>query len=426
MRLRRLSCRRRSKRTIAVLVALPLAIAAGLGAPPARTAGATAEAVDGVLHATNEGAPAEGRQVLQLEEIWRRGGGDDEIFFGSIAQALIDAEGNVYVLDQQLSQVEVFAADGAHLRTLSREGEGPGEVRRPEDMLFLPDGSLGLVQYFNGRIVKIDRDGTPAGAILPPGAGTGGGRPSIRRARHRNGHFVVNGARMVPDENGMQRTQYIAAWTAEGEEITSYLTTTRTVQLRTEGWIEKNQYFPESERWALGPDGRVYLAGERDDYEISVYAPDGTLERTISRPLTGRLRSEDEKQDVREGLVVIRGGQRMQIPVEVEDREPAISELWVHDDGTLWVLPSANERDQPDGVMQTYDVFDAQGRYLREVAIACEGDPVSDRLLMPAAGRMVLIRGAREARRNMFGGSGDVADEGVAEHEIVVFRHEPL
>jgi hypothetical protein len=387
--------------------------------------GAEEVLIDGVPHVRNEGPPPGGRDVVQLHELWRRGGEDDEVFFGSISQVLVDPKGNIYVLDQQQSHVEIFSPTGEHLRTLSREGEGPGEVRRPEDMLLLPDGTLGLVQYFNGRIVKIDLDGTPAGTILPPGSGAeGGGMPSIRRARYRGGNLVVNGARVVPQDAGMQRTQYVASWTPAGEEKVRYLEKTTTPQLFTTGWIEKDEYFPEAERWAVGPQGKVYTASSRDAYAISVYKPSGELDRVIERSLAPRRRTAQEKAEIGEGLVVIRNGERMEIKTDIEDFAPAVSEIWVQDDGSLWVLPSPGERDQPEGVMQTYDVFDASGAFTHQVSVACQGDPAEDRLLLVAPGRMALIRGARAARQSMFGHAGDQSDSEQPEHEVVLLGYE--
>jgi len=395
----------------------------GLLVPPASAANEVV--IDGILHIQNDGAPLHGQQVVQLEELWRRGSEEDEVFFGSIAQVLADDAGNIYVLDQQQSHVEVFSPEGEYLQTLSREGEGPGEVRRPEDMLFMPDGTLGLVQYFNGRIITINLDGTPVGVVMPPGSGAdGGGMPSIRRARYRGGNFVVNGARVVPQDAGMERTQYLASWTPEGEERMRYVDLTTTPQLFTEGWIEKTQYFPESERWALGPDGRVYTAESRDNYTVNVYSPDGKLERVIERTLKPRRRTAQEKEDIAASLVVIRDGERVRINVEVEDFAPAVTELWVQEDGSLWILPSPGERDQPAGVMQTYDVFDGQGRLVRQVALACEGNARKDRLIFFAPGRVALIRGAVDARQNMFGGGADDGDEEPPVHEVVIYRYD--
>jgi hypothetical protein len=119
----------------------------------------------GVLHVRNGAQPAAGVEALRLEERWRVGGPDGGTLFGRVIRAAADKDGNVYLLDAQLNHVEVFGPDGRHLRTLSREGEGPGEIRMPADMLFLSDGNSGIVTRIPGRLVKLDLAGNPAGTV---------------------------------------------------------------------------------------------------------------------------------------------------------------------------------------------------------------------------------------------------------------------
>ena len=71
--------------------------------------------------------PPGGIESLALRELWRAGGLDEDVIFGEIEQIVAGPEGNLYVLDSQLCQVMVFGPEGEFLRTLSREGEGPGE-----------------------------------------------------------------------------------------------------------------------------------------------------------------------------------------------------------------------------------------------------------------------------------------------------------
>ena len=107
---------------------------------------------DGVIHVKNPASPPQGVETMQLEELWRVGGaGEDQTVFGVILQALPDEQGNLYVLDLQLSQVFVFSPEGKLLRTLSREGEGPGEVRNPTDMFFMADS----VSFWRGSMEAI-------------------------------------------------------------------------------------------------------------------------------------------------------------------------------------------------------------------------------------------------------------------------------
>ena len=66
---------------------------------------------------------------MGLTELWRAGGEDDEYFSAPSAPSEPTSEGQIYLLDSQLSEVHVYTPDGEHLRTVGREGDGPGEMR---------------------------------------------------------------------------------------------------------------------------------------------------------------------------------------------------------------------------------------------------------------------------------------------------------
>jgi len=369
------------------------------------------------------GAPRDGSQVLELQEVWHRGDEDDDIIFGSIASVQLGPDGLVYVLDQQQSEVPVFDAQGELVRVLSREGEGPGETRRPEHMVFLPDNSLGLAQYFNGRIVRITLDGTPLDTMMPPDRDTaGGGMASIRRARWRGGSFVINGARITPLAEGMMRTQYLVRCDENGAPLVEYLARSTSSRLMRDGWVEKDNYFPSHERWDIDEQGNVIAATERDEYVLTVYRPDGSVDRAFGRELASRERTSEQKQEVRDALTVIRDGERVQVDVQVEDRHPAVLSLHIRPGGEVWVLTAHGIYDQEPGIMQTYDVFDTAGLFVRQVAVACDGDPEEDRLEFLGPDRIALVRGAIQARRNTFGGSQGEEEEAPI-HDLKVFAY---
>jgi hypothetical protein len=115
------------------------------------------------------------------------------------------------------------------------------------------------------------------------------------------------------------------------------------------------------------------------------------------------------------------------VTVEVEEYDPIVSHLHrgvqVTDDGDLWVLSSRGYRDQPEGILATYDVFDPEGHFIKEVAVQCEGDGEVDKLFF-LGDRAILVKGYLEAVSAMFGrGTPVTADGGEAEPmEIVCFR----
>ena len=83
--------------------------------------------------------------------------------------------------------------------------------------------------------------------------------------------------------------------------------------------------------------------------------------------------------------------------IELEDTEPAITRLMVDGRGLLWVLSARGVHEQPVGIMATYDVFDANGRFVRQVAVKCDGDGRYDDLFFLGEERLLLITGAYEA-----------------------------
>jgi hypothetical protein len=90
----------------------------------------------------------------------------------------------------------------------------------------------------------------------------------------------------------------------------------------------------------------------------------------------------------------------------VEEVEQVLHYLRVDDDGYLWVLHGRSDRDQPAGVMCTFDVFDPAGLLVKQVAIACEGDAENDQLGFVEDGRLVLLKGSVGGGRVM----GDIED----------------
>jgi hypothetical protein len=370
--------------------------------------------IDGVLHVKNPAVPPDGLETLELEELWRAGGDDEGVFFGLITQVISDDEGNVYLLDTQLSEVPVFGPDGQLLRTLSRQGEGPGESNRPVDMLFMSDGAIGLVQSFPGKIVKVTKSGEPAGTFMVGGGDpTQGGFALFLDAKQAAGNLVIGGMRIAVNqaEGSQTRTNFLASFGDDGAEKVRYLELDQKMDFANLKIDEKNQYFVHFRHWALGPDGRVYTAPHRNEYTIVVFNADGTKDRVIEREFESWKRTEKDMARVNS----IAEAQQRQSPIEFEvnlcDTEPDISSLRIASDGSLWVLNSRSTREQPDGVMATYDVFDANGYFVKQVSVKCQGDGQEDGLIFIGDDRILHVTGFLDAVVALQGGS-PAEDEG--------------
>ncbi len=378
----------------------------------------SASAINAAPVIDNPAEPSGGAKTIQLEEMWRIGGEDDEeTLLGVVNRVLADDQDNVYLLDIQLTEVLVYDADGEYLQSLGSPGEGPGEIRRAAGVLFMPDGTVGLVQGFPGKIVKVDREGIPAGEFRPGGDDpSAGGFFALRGAASNGGRMVFSGSRITRGEDSRTAVNFIASFDEDGSQQSLFHHTTSVRQFRGEDFSEKKEFFPHEEGWALGDDGRVYVAPNRNSYEIMVYAPDGTLERTIKRPYQSYKRTDKEKKKAEDGLMPWRRRNRSRFNFVVEPTEQDIVRMRVTDDGHLWVLPSRGLRNQPEGVHTTWDVFDNTGQYEQTVALKCEGVGLRDKLFFAGDDMVVLVKQYADA---MMAFQGQSREESEAQDEEI-------
>lgn len=368
----------------------------------------------------NPATPAGGQKTMNLEEMWRIGGEDDEeTLLGVVNRVLADDQDNVYLLDIQLTEVLVYDTDGEYTQSLGSQGEGPGEIRRAADFLFMPDGTVGLVQGFPGKIVKVDHQGIPAGEFRPGGDDpSAGGFFALRGAASRGGRLVFSGTRITRGEDSRTAVNFIATFGDDGAQLNLFHDTTSVRQFRGEDFSEKKEFFPHEGGWALGDDGRVYVAKERNSYEIEVYAPDGTLQRTIKRPYKSYKRTAEEKIIAEDSLMPWRRRNRSRFNFVVEPTEQDIVRMRVTDQGQLWVLSSRGLRDQPQGVHSTWDVFDKTGQFQQTVAVKCEGVGLRDKIFFAGDDMIVLVKQYADAMKAFRGQSRE--DEEAVEEDIEV------
>ncbi len=378
-----------------ILALLAAAVPAAAGAAPAETI------VDGVPHIMNGAAPAGGLRTVNLEEQWRIGGDNDQdVLLGVITRVLVDQANNIYLLDQQLSEVQVFSPAGEHLKTLGRQGDGPGEVNAPGDVVFMPDGTLGLVQIFPGKIVKLTMDGDPAGEFNPDtGGATAGGFLALVNCRSAGGNLVLSGVQIRPNEagNGQFRQYFVRSYAADGAEQAEYLG-------REVEWVFGPGFkFREIDndfiwwRMDVAPDGRLVVCEPRYDYALSVYAPDGTLERVIEREYESWQRNETVYKRFEAIMEAQSANFPFEVEREVEKMEQDVNDLRVAADGSIWVLPSRQMFEPEPGSFATYDVFAPDGTFREQVKVICPGNPAVDRLIFAGDGLAFQVTGFWDA-----------------------------
>ncbi len=387
--------------------------------------------IDGVPHVRNGATPAQGSETCRLEELWRVGGdAEGGLLLGLVSDVVADESGNVYVLDAQLCQVHVFSPEGKPLRTLFRQGQGPGEVRRPRDILLTPDG-VGAAEEFPAKVVMVNRSGDPLPNLPVGGSGAGASSPaSLTAAEQGGGNVVLSGAlSRDSDQPGVSdRTYFLASYDGAGVERARYAESHGAYNYNDFVFAEREHLPPFWWAFAVAKDGRVYVAPYRDRYAIHIYEADGRLLRVIERDAQPAERTAEERNRMQRLLEGAMASLRIPYRIEVENREPILSffhrPLHLMADGTLWVTATEGTRRQPGGIMWTCDIFNPAGEYIKRVSLACDGDGYNDCLFFVGDNRFVLIKGYADALAAQFGRGTVVSAEGEEPPvpEVVYYR----
>jgi hypothetical protein len=100
--------------------------------------------------------------VIELKEDLSLGGPEaqGDYAFGQVRTFVVDDAGSIYVLDSQASHVKVFDASGKYVRTIGRQGQGPGELESPMTLSLNRTSSELAVHQASRRMSYFKTDGT--------------------------------------------------------------------------------------------------------------------------------------------------------------------------------------------------------------------------------------------------------------------------
>ena len=317
---------------------------------------------DGLRHIINPGIPMEGVRDNTTITSWRIGGDtENDVLFGLIDDVARDADGVSYLLDSQLSTVHVFSPEGDYLRSIGREGDGPGEFRSASDIMLLPNGTLCVLQLMPARAVLLTVDGAAAGDHPLP-TYEDGGSAFLNGGSIAAGQIVLYMAKFFRKETsfGLQ-TSFVRA-DSNGGITTTYWKLHQEVDMANVTFDEKGDAPPI---WAVGTDGRFFINNKWDAYYIEVIGSDGTSEYVIEREYEHFKRTPEDFKYI-ESLQEADG---MAPVTDVSETHRDVSRLLPRENGELWVLSSRGKRDIQPNTIGKFDVFDRQGRYVRQVII---------------------------------------------------------
>jgi hypothetical protein len=211
---------------------------------------------------------------------------------------------------------------------------------------------------------------------------------------------------------------------SEGTEVKRLHEEVRTFEFAN-AIIDEKIWSTFDRRWDVGKDGRVYAVIQFPDYEIVVWDRDGNVEKVITREFE-RLKREQAEIDRIHGIFEAFTRQAPGAQVRVSDFDQDVQTVHPRDDGTLWVMSSRGLRKRPEGSLGAFDVFDGDGRFLREVTLMGEGDPLQDGYFF-VGDRLYVVTGFLDAAMAAQGGAGEGAeDEEAKPMAVICYQVGPL
>lgn len=371
-----------------VMVALSAGCGAGEDAPPLGVA--RRDTLPGGIVAVHSPAPTGWHDTLgwRLVADGRVGGGLDEpgelVNPSSLA---LDEAGNLYVVDRQPTVIKVFAPDGRFLRTIGREGQGPGEF--VIGFLAARGSHIAVQDPRAARLSLFDTSGT---FIRSWSTGCCIWAPVAVDLKHR----VYVPVMTPPDVPASYRyVRYDTLGTVidtvavpEGEDPKMW--TVRAGSGGNRMMMSTPVPFTPQMRHAIAPDGS-FVIGWSSEYRLARTDGRDTL-AVMSRDWTPDPLSQERRQRHVDDMVKQMGPDmdevdlRNSFPVnEIPSTLPAFAELSVDGSGNVWVTLDS------DSASSRFDVFAPDGAWLGRVALNESFDPFT-----PAAWGADRVYVARE------------------------------
>lgn len=305
--------------------------------------------------------------------------GPDELLFGDINGGARLADGSVVLSDRQNFRVQRFSAEGEHLWSRGREGEGPGEF----EYVQIPEGCVGgqsIIVYdiWSTRVYVYDYEGN----LVDEYRFLYNGLPLRNFACAPNGRlaFTGNSVRMGEEEvepGELHRVPLSLGFAGMGD--TAATTLRERIPGREQRSLGGGDAMPGS-IWshdvALAAINDGVWLGTSDGYEIELIDWTGTTSGRIlwdGPDLTVTPQDVDRYRDALEESYRNDDDPGWRARFEstwawqsdiVPEVFPAFHRLMVGDDGVLWVHDYIRTGERSEWL-----AFDSEGRWLRTLVL---------------------------------------------------------
>jgi hypothetical protein len=280
--------------------------------------------------------------------------GDPAHVLSSVRRAIRLANGNVAVFDEAAQEVRFFDPSGHHIRTVGRQGQGPGEFRSG-DMGGYRGDSIFVYDMAMRRLTVLDS----AGALgRMADTRTVVGQSSWWRGPAGDGGFVLE-----PSGGPPNRAVDFAWDSTLVFTVSAALDVVDTLGPWPYATADRGRNLVTTVMAYVAPSPAGFFRGLSDRWVIDEYTLDGRHLRSLRRAWEPRPMSPG----LRDSLLLRYGDQEnTRMEVAFHEHLPTFSWLRTDAEGNLWVrrYATSSHRDH-----NPWDVFDTDGRWLGAVTM---------------------------------------------------------
>lgn len=296
-----------------------------------------------------------------------------DTLFESVIDVVTDNNGNVYACDYKANNIKKFDSSGKFLKTIGRQGQGPGEFNNPSKIVVSNDRLI-VLDSGNGRFCALSLDGE----FIKSAPISIGEIPRNIRALT-NGDIAVEVEKLYYKEPDKPQEYLIEIYsldlekkkTVYSQEIWRYK-----LKMKEDRPVQVPQPFSPRIYWDISPTGKLVI-GYSKKYEIEIYDIDKGKISSFAHSYEPIKVTDKDKEKFFAGMGIVSGGVYKQGAddftiknTEFPRFKPAFQQIKVDSEGNILVMCYRNNIDEE---AKFFDAFDSQGNFIRNVQIIGKG-----------------------------------------------------
>jgi len=295
-----------------------------------------------------------------------------DVFFESLVNLAFDADSNIYVSDFRSNNIKMFDSSGKFVKTLGREGQGPGEFQGPYYMSISKD-RIAVYDLRNRRISILKLDGELSKHLQ---ISIDEGRPAKIRPLP-NGDFVFGMEKMYYKDLDKPQEYTIEIYSPELERKKTLFSQKiwRNRYIRVPNFTNVPQPFAALVYWDVSPDGKIII-GFSESYTIEIHDSEKGKLSSFSHPYEPvKIAEQDKKTWFAQMTSTGPSGVTQGAPDYIvknttfPKHKPPYQHIMADSEGNILVFPYQKDNEK---YIKSFDAFDPQGKFIGNVQI--EGD----------------------------------------------------